>query len=145
MGLFGVKTAKNQEVVKEWAAPSFTLTAFSRTQGCVNSLRCTRLCRIWRTCQPPRNTLHYTSHWLYAYVCWLLFFLTSFNLYFYSTMPSLAIGYAYIHIIKYMFEYIICTCHTVLMSYTVFSLARLKIALNILAHVPKSLLDPDLM
>ena len=54
------------------------------------------------------------------------------------------------HIIKEMFVYIIHVyyIHMYIIIYTVFpclqDLARLKIALYILAHVPKSLLDPDL-
>ena len=121
-----------QSVVKEYAAPSFTLTAFSTTQGCVSSLHCTWLCRLSRTFQRSRSIEHYHSHRLHIW--WLVgFFLTCFYaVFFIYIRPNVHVYYIYMYII----------------IYTVFpclqDLARLKIALYILAHVPKSLLDPGL-
>ena len=62
-------------------------------------------------------------------------------LYFYRRAYDVFSSYAYIHKIKEMFVYIY-TLYSIRCFSCLQDLARLNIALNILAHVPKSLLDP---
>ena len=139
-----------QSVVKEYAAPSFTLTAFSTTQGCVNSLRCTGLCRISRTFQRSRNMQHYHSHRLHIYVMMTCGLFSNMILccIFYRTMfSSQSTHYPHnkrdVHVYIHVYD-----IYMYIIIYTVFpclqDLARLKIALYILAHIPKSLLGPDI-
>ena len=96
-------TVQSVEFVKEYAAPSFTLTAFSTTQGCVSSLRCTWLCRLSRTFQRSRSMEHYHSHRLHMMTCGLFSNMFLCCIFIVQCIPaSLRIT----HIINDMFVYI---------------------------------------